>query len=720
MDDLFTTPAPRRWPWILAILASLLWAAGIGAGWAVFTGQIVLADGAQPLIIAGLALLAPLAVIWLAALHLRDAGAIAALRAEAAETRAQLAAIEVERSAAALAALQDQLDTTANRIAALARPVAAHAGSIADAARQLEAANGALDRTIAAATAASAEVNAAVPAARQQAEGLIDLLGRADNQLRAQLAETETLLAALYTRASEAEAQARAAAASSSREIATLSQTGQQELAALAAAANTAREAVETPLAALSQALDQANIRTTSVVDATRDAVHAQTSAMLASLDQARTTLAHMGGEAARTLDDRLGTLHTLATRIAAEIEAASANATTLVGDLAARVEAMETRLAAAMAQGSSALATLDQGMASAGASADALAQPIDAAATALAGVQQQLAAIGSAAGDTLALIDTRLPATEPLLASLASRLAALKAEAEAVAAPIAASSNNVDAATDRLALARESLAASSADLADAIARAQDQLRQIEADTGRLSLTTSTDLIESFGRVRDVAQAAAGAMKTALDGVVAEAETALGEAATTRAETAFAAPIRQRIDELISLQGKAGDAAQAAAERIAQRLVALTRTLSEVEAHIDAVETRADVRARNALGRRANGLIDSLQASAVDLAQLLDFDVDDRAWTDYAAGDRGAISRRLAQGLDHGTGRQFVRHFSHDQEFRAEATRYLNEFEALVAEIVPDRGGEALGAVLLSSTLGKLYLALGQAAGRFN
>jgi hypothetical protein len=44
----------------------------------------------------------------------------------------------------------------------------------------------------------------------------------------------------------------------------------------------------------------------------------------------------------------------------------------------------------------------------------------------------------------------------------------------------------------------------------------------------------------------------------------------------------------------------------------------------------------------------------------------------------------------------------------------------MTEFEALVGDIVPDRGGESLGAVLLSSTLGKLYLALSQAAGRFS
>lgn len=699
---------PRRWPWLVAILASLIWAGALIAGWAAHTGRLVLADDALPLLIAGLALLAPLAVIWLAMLHLRDGGAIAALRAEAAETRSRLAAIEVERSAAALAQLEAQLETAANRLAGLARPVATHAGTLDAAARTLDEVNGRLAATVAGAVAASGEIAGAVPAATAQGEALIDLLARADNQLRKQLADTETLLASLYTRASEAEAEARSAA-----------ETSRSGLVALAAAADQARAAVFAPLEQLNGAVDAAFTRTATVVDSTRDAVHVQTSAMLASLDQARTTLDHIGGEAARLLDARLTELQALAGRVANEIATAGANAGSLVTDLGARVEALEQRLGAAIASNSEALVGLDEGMARATATADALLDPIDTAAASLAAVQKRLEAMGSAAAETLALLDDRVPASAPLLASLAERLATLRGEALALAAPIEAGGNSIDAATDRLALARETLAASNADLAAAIAAAQDQLRALEDSTSRLALSASGDLIETFGRVRDVAQAAAGAMRTALDGVVAEAEQALDRAAIDRAETAFAAPIRSRIDELVAAQARAGEAAQAAAERIAARLVGLTRTISEVESHVDAVETRAEVRARNALGRRANTLIDNLQASAVDLAELLGFDIDDKAWTDYAAGDRSAIARRLAAGLDHGTGRQFVRHFSHDKEFRSEATRFLNEFEALVAEIVPDRGGEALGATLLSSTYGKLYLAIGQAAGRF-
>jgi 2-oxoglutarate dehydrogenase E2 component (dihydrolipoamide succinyltransferase) len=68
---------------------------------------------------------------------------------------------------------------------------------------------------VAKAVSASTDFAGAVPVASSQAEALSELMTRVDNQLRSQLAETETLLASLYTRASEAEAEARAAAEAS-------------------------------------------------------------------------------------------------------------------------------------------------------------------------------------------------------------------------------------------------------------------------------------------------------------------------------------------------------------------------------------------------------------------------------------------------------------------------------------------------------------------------
>ncbi|WP_017669315.1 hypothetical protein [Sandarakinorhabdus sp. AAP62] len=727
MGDFLAPPEPRRWPWILAIIASLAWTAAIIATWGAATGAIAISATVQPLLLMLAALAGPLGVALLAFVHLRDAGAVNAARATIADARSQQAAEWLEHSSESLARLEEQLAAATARMAAMEAPVADHSSAIANATNALESANSRLAETVARAMAASTDLSGAVPAASKQAEALTELMSRADNQLRSQLAETETLLASLYTRASEAEAEARAAAQASRGEINALAQASQSGLEAMASAAAQARAAVETPIGALNAAIDDAFTRTSLSVEQTRDAVHAQTSALLASVDQARTALAHIGGESARELDERLASLQLLASKVAGEIETSGRNAAALVDELGSRVEALETRLAAAIANNSEALSGLDARLAAANEQVAGFTAPLGDADAALSAVQLRLEAMGSEAGRTIALFESQLPAGESQvsalrgqIAGLEAQLASIKEQAATLAEPLESGSATLNDASNRLTSARETLTATTDELADAIARAQEQMRALEDDTSRLSLTASGDLIDTFARVREVADNAAGAMRTALAGVILEAEEALDKAAISRTEAAFAAPIRDRIEELLELQGRAGESAQAAAERVAQRLVGLARTLSDVEAHVDAVETRAEVRVRNALGRRANGLIDSLQSSAIDLAKLLDYDIDDKTWADYAAGDASAIARRLAHGLDSGAGRQFVRHYTHDAEFRTEASRYLQEFESLVADVVPERGGEALGATLLSSTLGKLYLAIGQAAGRFN
>ena len=723
MGDFLAPPESRRWPWILAIIASLAWAAAIIATWGTATGAIAVSAKLQPLLLMLAALAGPVGVALLAAVQLRDAGAVNAARAAIADARASQAAEWLEHSAESLTRLEEQLAAATARMAAMEAPVANHSSAIAGVASALDSANDRLSATVAKAVSASTDFAGAVPVASSQAEALSELMTRVDNQLRSQLAETETLLASLYTRASEAEAEARAAAQASRGEINALAQASQSGLEAMANAAAQAREAVETPIGALNAAIDDAFTRTSLSVEQTRDAVHAQTSAMLASVDQARTALAHIGGEGARELDERLANLQLLASKI----EVSGRNAAALVDELGSRVEALETRLAAAIASNSEALSGLDARLAAANVTVAGFTAPLGDADAALAAVQLRLEAMGSEAGRTIALFEAQLPTGEQQvsalrgqIAGLEAQLASIKEQAATLAEPLESGSATLNDASNRLTVARETLTSTTDELADAIARAQEQMRALEDDTSRLSLTASGDLIETFARVREVADNAAGAMRTALAGVILEAEEALDRAAISRTEAAFAAPIRDRIEELMELQGRAGESAQAAAERVAQRLIGLARTLSDVEAHVDAVETRAEVRIRNALGRRANGLIDSLQSSAIDLAKLLDYDIDDKTWADYAAGDASAIARRLAHGLDSGAGRQFVRHYTHDAEFRTEASRYLQEFESLVADVVPERGGEALGATLLSSTLGKLYLAIGQAAGRFN
>ena len=709
MDDELDDMKPRRWPVRLALVATLAWLVAAALGAAQLSGAVELPTNILLLASMLVPLLAPLAVLWLVVVQMREAGAIAAANARLAATRTAIAAERVERGGQAVAALESRVDNLYGALATIADNVASQHQALDAAIARIEGAAGQLASTTRGTEGAVQQFAGAVPAAQAQADALIELLGRAENQIKGQLAETETLLASLYTRASEAETEARTAMT-----------RVKQGLAAIEEAAVRARDQVAQPVEELTSAVDTAFNRTTQAVDSTRNAVHAQTNALLASVEQARVTLDQIGGEASRTLQEQLEMLLGLTGQIADQLNSEAGRAQLFVNDVSSGFGLLGSRLAEASNAAQAAIDGIDARLASTRSSMDGLGDPLARAEAAVVVVESRVADMALATDRALASLFERLPEAAPQLDEMTNRLAALGEQASAIVEPMSLGANAITSSQDRLEMARQALDAAASDMTATLGNAQALVQQIEASTSTVALAASTDLVEAFNRVRDIAQATAGTMRGTLAGVITEAEEALDKAGTERAERAFAMPVRAKLAELADAQDRAAAAAQAAAERIAQRLLGLTRTVLEVESHVEAVETRALVRARNTLDKRANALIGALQSSAVDMAQLLDFDIDDKTWDDFAAGDRSAIARRLASGLDRGTGRSFISHYQHDPSFRQEAARYMADFEALIAEMVPERKGDALGATLLSSTLGKLYLALAQAAGRLN
>jgi hypothetical protein len=58
------------------------------------------------------------------------------------------------------------------------------------------------------------------------------------------------------------------------------------------------------------------------------------------------------------------------------------------------------------------------------------------------------------------------------------------------------------------------------------------------------------------------------------------------------------------------------------------------------------------------------------------------------------------------------------RHYAEEPEFREQVNRYVHDFEAMLRRVLVERDGATLGVTLLSSDMGKLYVALTQAIER--
>ncbi len=716
MDDNYIPgadlPPPRKWPLVAALIASALWFIAL----AVY-GVVTFVPGFDPppllrsiAVVSGmaLALSAPLALIWLIAGQLRERAGTRAERTALMAQHADFTERKIDKGAYTLTVLEDRMAALAGRIEAIAGPIADQHTALTEATTRLEATAARLADVSADTQAATVTLGAATPAAVAQAESLLSLLGNAATDLRAHLGETESLLSALHTGAADADAAAQTAAAGAAA-----------RLDSLVAAASTAQAAIAAPLAQLVDGVDTAFARTTRAMDTTRDGIHAQTNAMLASVEQARVTLDHIGGETARQVDARLNTLLSTAATLGTEIESQTDRANALIEDVSRGFTILDAKLGNSAATTNTTLELISTRMTEARDSIHRLGEPIAATGSALSGVENQLVALGEAAATTFGTIDIALPAAVPQIDDMAMRLSNLHDRADQLSLPLQSGGESIAAAQAQLDRARTSLENAAAELGSELAAARDALAEIDTMTGSASLAASSQLIEVFARVREIASQTAGTMRETLSNVVAEAEAALDQAGSSRAELAFGAPIRAKLAEVEVLHERVAAAGQASAERVTRRLLALTETVAGVESRIDEADTKFEVRARNTLAKRSSRLVDSMQAAAIDIAGLLSFEMEDTAWDSYLGGDKSIFARRIVERIDSNGTRAIARHFDHDPEFRTQAVHYIEEFETLISHVLPDREGHTLAVTLLSSHIGKLYVALAQAVDRF-
>jgi hypothetical protein len=141
-------------------------------------------------------------------------------------------------------------------------------------------------------------------------------------------------------------------------------------------------------------------------------------------------------------------------------------------------------------------------------------------------------------------------------------------------------------------------------------------------------------------------------------------------------------------------------------------------TSASIEKRITEAETAIAASDRDTLSKRVGLLTESLKSTAIDLTKVLSSEVTDIAWDAYLKGDRGVFARRAVRLIDNGEAKEILRHYQDDADFHGHVNRYIHDFEAILRALMGTRDGQALSVTLLSSDIGKLYVALAQAIDR--
>ncbi len=713
---------PLPWPAIVGTVVSLGWIGGVLAlSWARLT---TLAPPALAGFVASLCV--PPALIGILLLLTQRSSRAEAKRFGITARAMRAEAASLERTVAVLGRTIDthraNLAEQTNALLALGDGAAARLASIGTG----------LAAQVANADAHAATLATAADQAHTRLDVLLALLPRAhgETDTLAQLLKTTGITASEHAAALDAQLNA---LAERGREADAVANGAAQKLAAhitrMEVTSETAGARLEQVTGAMSHAVDALLDRTADAVDEARKGIAAQGDAMLAMLGTNQAALDRAAHDSAEGLAERILEIERLIEHVAARL----GEQRDLSGGIVREIDQGITRVSGQFdqfhTQGVSRAQDLAASLSALGGSAHAMTEALETgdtmATNAIATTERLLLALDAAAReidetlpDALTRLDSRTAESRRAVALAKPELLALVTAAESTHDAIEAIAHVVATQRDTV----EKMAGTLLDtLSDGKVRA-DALGQMVDDTidrtHRFAEEAAPRLVEALLRVRDSATAAADRARDTLASVIPAAALALEEQSAAAMERATASAVDRQIASI----GEAAEAAAAAAERASQRLAQQIQAIADSTALVESrlVEERQDREKadQDTLTRRVSLLIESLNSASIDIAKAFSVDVSDSAWSAYLKGDRGVFTRRAVRLVDAGDAREIVRLYDDDATFRDQVNRYIHDFEAMLRAILSQRDGTPLGVTLLSSDMGKLYVALAQAIER--
>ena len=576
----------------------------------------------------------------------------------------------------------------------------------------------ALDQAASAARTDIGVLIADLPRAEQQARAAAEAIRVAGLTAHEQAAGLDSQLAALTARSREADETVGGSA-----------QRLGAHIARIESGTGAAAERMDQAAAQMNAAVDGALSRASDSVDRTRSGLEAQGQAMLAMVEQSRAAFEQAGAEASRAIGERLDRIGEKLEWLAGRLEAQERSSHELVSSLSARVAQAAEQLGALGESGEAQHARLSESLATLRSAAGDLKAEVEQGQSASGELIGRARELADALAGVAAQLRQELPPALADVETQAERTAAAARSAlppvEAIKAAAADAAGSLEASEAAVARQSEALDALLARVREGAAEAEERLRSLGGEiatadgaSSRLAQETGPQLIEALVRVRETANQAAAHAREAIVQVIPDSVAALAEASREAVAEATTDSIQDQLADIAAAGQRAMAVARQASERLTRQLLVMSETAQAIEDRIAEDRAEREEKAAEHLTRRVSLLIEALNSTAIDVGKILSNEVADTAWASYLRGDRGVFTRRAVRLLDSGEAREIQRHYEEEPDFREQVNRYVHDFEAMLRRVLADREGTTLGVTLLSSDMGKLYVALSQAIER--
>ncbi|TCP97958.1 hypothetical protein C8J46_105103 [Sphingomonas sp. PP-F2F-A104-K0414] len=559
---------------------------------------------------------------------------------------------------------------------------------------------------------------ATLPRAQADIDDVAKRLERTGLSASEHAAALDAQIVALAERGREADAMASGAAQRLAAHIVRMEATSQ-----------TAGAHLESVTDGMSAAVDALLNRTADAVDLSRRGIAAQGDAMLAMVGANQAALDSAARDSAEALAHRIAAVEDAIERVAIRLDLQRSAGDRIVDDLHTGLGEVESRIELLHRHGTERTQDLAASISALGGSANAMTEALragdDMAHRTIATTETLLVALDAAARE----IDETMPEALGRLDSqvLASKSIVVSARPELLALVTAAESTHdaIEAIAGVISEQRLVLDTLSTDLLNTLntgrAKADALGHMVDEAIGRtqhFAEDAAPQLIEALHRVRETAAVAADKARETLSKVIPEAAAALEAASADAMRRATNDTVERQVKALTDATGAAVDAATGATERLAREVQTIVDQTAIVETRIQEARTEREDADQDTFARRVSLLIESLNSASIDITKAIAPEISDSAWGAYLKGDRGVFTRRAVRILDASEVREIAGLYDEDETFREMVNRYIHDFEAMLRTILTQRDGSPLGVTLLSSDMGKLYVALAQAIER--
>lgn len=242
---------------------------------------------------------------------------------------------------------------------------------------------------------------------------------------------------------------------------------------------------------------------------------------------------------------------------------------------------------------------------------------------------------------------------------------------------------------------------------------------RLAEDSGTLAAHSQEALREALGTLETAITDAFTSLDTGAREKTRLLAESIGSEAVETLERALRNESAATIGKLEQAAAHAAGVGREAAIQLRDQLIKVNELTGNLEQRVMRARDLAEEQVNNDFTRRMALITDSLNSAAIDISAALSTEVADTAWDAYLKGDRGIFTRRTLRLIDNGMARDIAALYTADEDFKANVSRYIHDFEALLRQTLSTRDGHVLSVTMLGSDMGKLYVALAQAIQRF-